>query len=77
MNRVVYIVCHCNSTKRVQICHLLYRAPANAGACTMCVCFVLPLLQPLVIVCVVGQRLFVVGLASECSATLAGARQDW
>jgi len=28
-------------------------------------------------VCGDGQRMFVVGTASGCSATIAGARQDW
>jgi len=39
-------------------------------------CSVLPSSSSPAIVCGDGERLFVVGTASECSATLAGAQQD-
>jgi len=66
MDRVVYIVCHCNSTKRIQICHLLYRTPANAGVSAVCVCYVLPLLLPQTIVC-----------GRTASVVFGRSRQDW
>ena len=60
--------CDCNSRKRVQICHLLYRASANAGACTVCVLYS-PFFFYLCLLSVVGQRL-------SCS-TVVGKTGDW